>query len=136
MMEMETGLPVVLAKTHTPLNRIPGTEEDTLFENYNKLLNDDQLQKSITWFDNKYHDGFIMSKLAEDRAEPESNSKQTIIEYYKSKIDLKDRTISSLRKENDRLKYDLNEVWNSVSLRIGRIITGPARKIRDMLFRR
>ena len=127
MMQVEAGVPVVLADAIPGPKRIPGMQDQSLFLNNRDQSDEDQcdeqLKKIISWFDAKHgEDGYILARLGEPV------SKDRIIEYYRTATQKRDREIGTLQ-------FDLDEVWNSASLKIGRVITWPGRKVRDMLKR-
>ena len=126
MMQLEAGIPVVLAKTFAGLKIVPGSQEQTLIS-YNRDYNDEQLGKAVVWLDRKYGDGFCISRLGTPLIVKE------MLEYYKEEIRKRNSVISRQNQEIEILRFDIYEAWNSASMRIGRVITCPGRKIRDLL---
>ena len=126
MLQVEAGIPVVLAEPFSGLKIVPGTQEQTLL-NYNWDHNDEQLRKCIDWFDEKYGKGFVLSQLGNPLGEKD------IVDYYKEEIRKRDSVINRQKKEIETLRFDFNEAWNSVSMRIGRVVTWPGRTVRDLL---
>ena len=127
MMQVEAGVPAVLADAIPGPKRISGMQDQSLFPNNwdqsDEDQYDEQLKKVISWFDAKHGvDGYILARLGEPV------SKDRIIEYYRAATQKRDREIGTLQ-------FDLDEVWNSASLKIGRVITWPGRKVRDILKR-
>ena len=85
----------------------------------------------MKWFDGQYNNNFIIDKL--ERSNDKLNGKMAIIEYYQGKAEEKNAVIRKQKREIAKLQYDLSEVWNSWSLRIGRVITWPGRTVRDQI---
>ena len=123
MMQAEAGIPAVLAEPFSGLNVIPGTQENALGD-YNANHYDEQLENAVRWFDADYGEGFILSRL-----ESPGGTKADMIQYYKAELKKKDAEIKTL-------KTDLRKVQTSASLRIGRWITCPGKKIKDLLRRK
>ena len=129
LMQIADNIPVVLAAEYKGLQILSGTQENSLYSSYNRDQNDEQLKKSMKWFDGQYNNNFIIDKL--ERSNDKLNGKMAIIEYYQGKAEEKNAVIRKQKREIAKLQYDLSEVWNSWSLRIGRVITWPGRTVRD-----
>ena len=129
LLQVEAGIPVVLAEPFAGLKIVPGTQEQTLIS-YNRDHNDEQLGKAVAWLDKKYGDGFFISQLGIPLSAKE------MLEYYKEEIRKRNSVINRQKQEIEILRFDFDEAWNSVSMRIGRVITWPVRKIRDVLKRK
>ena len=132
LMQIEANVPVVLAQKCARLQFLPGTQEQSLYSSYNRIHNDEQLQKSMKWFDRQYGRDYLLKKLAGSK--DALNEKAAIIEYieyYKAELETANTVINKQKREIAKLQYDLSEVWNSWSLRIGRVITWPGRTVRD-----
>ena len=83
MLQVEAGIPVVLAEPFSGLKIVPGTQEQTLL-NYNWDHNDEQLRKCIDWFDEKYGEGFVLSRTGSPLSEKE------LVDYFKAEIRKRD----------------------------------------------
>lgn len=118
LMELVNGIPVVLARKHTPLQEIDGSQREGLkYVNYTE--NDIQLQKSLKWFESKCGGDVIKSRLL---TIPEEENLLTV---------------SNLAEENAKrieyLEQILEDVAHSPSFKIGRFITWPGRLVRDVI---
>ena len=106
-----------------------------------KTGNDEQLKRSIAWFDSKYGDGFILGKLKQTKNEGyDFSGKEAVIEYYQEMLREKDRAARQkterLNKELAQKEKEIRDLKNSMSFRLGRIMTKPGRTVRDLLKKR
>ena len=136
MMELEAGVPTVLSQPCGSLRVIPETQEAAL-DHYNKLKIDKEWEECASWLDRRHYPGFVMKRLtAQVKGEFDYQSKYAIIDYYEDKIRKKDQVIREKDAMIRNKESEIKDLWNSVSLRIGRILTWPGRKTRDVIFRK
>ena len=142
LMQLSSDIPTVIAEKYAGQQIIPGSQESpwTLWH-YNKTGNDEQLKRSIAWFDSKYGDGFILGKLKQTENEGyDFSGKEAVIEYYQEMLREKDRAARQkterLNKELAQKEKEIRDLKNSMSFRLGRIMTKPGRTVRDLLKKR
>ena len=89
-------------------------------------MNDKQLEDSINWFDSKYGKRYVFEKLLDAQQKNDLRDIDDIAHYYTDKIAGYTDRIAGLQKRYDNIK-------NSRSYRIGRLITLPVRKIKSLI---
>ena len=116
-MEIEANVPVVLACKYDRLIYVDESQEEALYY-YNITKNDEQFRRCVEWFDRNYRRGMIDTVISEAWKKENMLTVDVAAAYYTGRL--------------RRLQREINDLRGSRSYRIGRAITWPARKIRDL----
>lgn len=144
LMQAASGIPVTVAGPYAELAAVPGIQEEVV-PDCNGHCFDDQLQRAAEWFGKQPGGVRVLSVLSESGGR--QCTKAAIVEYYQEELRKKNEAIKKHRnaaaalksevrkkdKEIGSLKLSRGKLKKSVSFRIGRIITWPGRKARDLI---
>ena len=121
LMEIACGIPAVLAD-HTPESKviISGSQDSALYIR-TRPIKDQLLQNSVHWFEERYGQGFVLTRLVNIPESQKLLNNIILSNYYRKRID-------KLVQINDSIK-------NSRSYIIGRVITWPFRKVKALIRR-
>lgn len=140
--ETMQGVPVVQACRSRGLKYVPGSQEETLW-NQNREGNDVQLRKILDWIDGKYGTGALEVKLkgagiaeyAYYASKETDKLKAKLKQAYAEKSELnreyyrmKDKA-NALQAERDTMKAELDKIHNTLVYKVWRKAVRPIRNI-------
>ena len=154
-MQVLNGTPVVIASEPAPLKYIEGTQEEALWksklaegkndewlarilERYDRLLSDKDTITQRIWVSYLSFQDRTLKKEIDALLRDLEQQKQRAERLQKA-LDNREKEADTLRhdlekqkKRADTLQYDLDCVHDSISFRVGRIMTYLPRKLRDL----
>ena len=150
-MELICDVPVVPAADHMDLCYVPDSQEEALWHgNIEQDGNDIQFERIIQWVDERYGEGFFTNRIGQPLYGQLLVGMQyyaawstMLLEQYRDKLGTAFWQEGELRREKVELekvnrwqKKELQRVLHSRSYRLGRILSFPIRKMKELLRRR